>query len=120
MATVGGTAILECPNKPGALLQYYSVRWTKDYTEIASFASNGGSFTSMDRYNIDIATFSLIISSVDMTDSGEGYWCDVCVRIPPVNNSEQLPPHNGSITLHINGEFCIYSTIASLLFACFK
>ena len=109
-AIVGGTAILDCPNKPGALLQYYDVIWTKDRIAIAKFGVREGFSSTDPRYNIDRSTFSLIISSVDITDSGEGYWCDVYVRNPSGIDNERLPPHSGSITLHVTGEFCIYST----------
>ena len=77
---------------------------------IANF-SDSGRFNSTDaHYNIDRSTFSLIISSVNMTDSGEGYQCEVYVKnAEGMDNSNNLSPHI-PLTLNIHGEFYISST----------
>ena len=110
MAISGSTAILECPNKPGALLQYYSVRWMKNYTAVARFSDSEGFSSTDPRYNIDRSTFALMISSVNWTDAGKGYQCEVYVRNPSTEDEHQLPPHNDLITLDIYGEFYTSST----------
>ena len=75
-AAVGGTAVLHCPIQPGALLQYYSVRWTKSNVAIADLSTSLG-FRSMDsRYSIDRSSFSLTIHSVNVNDSDTSYKCE--------------------------------------------
>lgn len=77
----------------------------KNSITIARFSASEGFSSNNPRYRIDRSTFALIISSVDMTDSGEGYQCDVYIRNPSGANNDQLPSNNGSITLDIHGEF---------------
>ena len=81
--TVGNTAILPCPIKPGALLQYYSVWWNKDNTLISELQLGNLQTTTIDsRYKISETTFSLIIDSVNVNDSSKGYKCEVSVNNP--------------------------------------
>lgn len=101
-ATSGSTAVLDCPVRPGALLQYYSARWTRNTTTIAEYSTPTG-LNSMDpRYEINRSTFSLMIKSVKIEDSGEGYQCAVHVKYPNGNGHELVYPRT-LITLNVHG-----------------
>ena len=89
--TVGDTAILPCPIKPGALLQYYSVRWIKDNTLISE-SRNLQIMTIDSRYKISETTFSLIIDSVSVSDSSISYKCEVSVTNPITGAVMDLQP----------------------------
>ena len=102
-ARVGGTAILPCPNPPGALLQYYSVIWMKDGVTIISA---GNPQISMElngdpRFDLNSA-YSLVIHSVNVNDSSSNYQCEVFFTIPRTNTRSALQgrrPDNRDISL---------------------
>ena len=75
---------LPCPFKPGALLQYYTVKWMKDSIEIA-IAPNCNS-----KYRIDRATYALIIDPVSVNDTSSNYQCQVFVINPITDSKQQL------------------------------
>ena len=75
--------VLHCPIQPGALLQSYSVVWKKDDTEI--------NVTTLDsKYDIDRATYALIIDPVSVNDSSTGYKCQVYVNNPNTGTKTEL------------------------------
>ena len=76
--------VLPCPFKPGALLQYYTVKWMKDSIEIAK-APNCNS-----KYRIDRATYALIIDPVSVNDTSSSYQCQMFVTNPKTNTKVQL------------------------------
>ena len=103
-ATVDGTAVLNCPIQPGALLQYYSVRWTKSNVGIAEFSTSNGFRSTDSRYSIDRASFSLTINHVNVNDSATSYKCEVYVSHPTGNDNVQLMPSRQiSLTLDVIG-----------------
>ena len=81
-ALSGERVVLSCPFKPGALLQYYSVKWMKDSIDIAKAPNS--------KYRIDGATFALIIDPVSVNDTSSNYQCQVSVTNPNTNTKEQL------------------------------
>ena len=83
----GDRVILPCPIQPGALLQYYSVIWTKDSNEIAN---SQNSVTTNGKYGIDRSTYSLIIDPVDANDTSPSYQCQVYVHNPTTDIKQQL------------------------------
>ena len=89
-ATVGDTAVLQCPIPPGALLQYYSVEWIKNSIPIAERV-NSLDAVSIDRnkYDIDDA-YSLVIDSVNMNDSNSIYQCVLYVSNPLTNTKQKV------------------------------
>ena len=86
-APLGGRVDLQCPIQPGALQQHYSVMWTKDDVEIANSQSTG---KPESRYDIDRATYALIIDPVDEGDTSSSYQCQVFVTHPITNTKQQL------------------------------
>lgn len=100
-ATPNSTAELHCPIEPGALVQYYSVRWSKDGVLIASLIL--GRLVSTDsHYNLDRSTFSLIINNVNMSDSSASYKCEVFVQYSRGDNKRLSP--DISLTLYVHGK----------------
>ena len=96
----GDKAILHCPIRPGALLLQYSVMWTKDSTPIAKVMSPQGRLECTDpRYQIDSASYSLIINSVAINDTSTDYQCKTFVMNPITNTKQMLQP---SVTLSLN------------------
>ena len=86
----GNTVVLPCPIQPGALLQQYSVVWRKGDTRIVE-ATNPQDVTAAEtRYNIDRATYSLIIDSVNINDTSSGYRCELSVANPTTNAKTTL------------------------------
>ena len=115
-ATAGGTAVLNCPIQPGALLQFYSVRWTKSNVGIAEFSTPKGFDSTDSRYSIDRASFSLTINPVNVNDSDTSYKCEVYVRYPTGNDNVQLMPSRQiSLTLDVIG---MYSVMWALICPC--
>ena len=89
-APLGGRVDLQCPIQPGALQQHYSVIWTKDDVEIANSQSIG---RPESRYEIDRATYALIIDPVNESDTSSSYQCQVFVTNPITNTKQQLQYH---------------------------
>ena len=61
--------------------------WTKDDVEIANSQSIG---KPKSRYDIDRATYALIINPVDEGDNSSSYQCQVFVTNPITNTKQQL------------------------------
>ena len=74
--------ILPCPFKPGALLQYYTVKWMKNGIDITKAPSS--------KYRIDGATYALIIDPVSVNDTSSDYQCQVFVTNPITNTKVPL------------------------------
>lgn len=107
VAAQNDTAIIHCPIHPGALLQYYSVRWKKNSVSIAQQSAHG-IWQADDRYDIDKSNFSLEITSVNINDSSENYQCEVYVRNPLTDNNYRLQPSREiSLTLNVLGMFSL-------------
>lgn len=89
---LGESVVLSCPIQPGALLEYYSAIWMKDSIEIAnSEAFNPQTINETDsRYDIDRATYALIINPVSVNDSSTSYECQVYVQNPSTRTKQQL------------------------------
>ena len=83
-AISGDRVVLPCPIQPGALIQYYSVSWYKENSLLAQAGRLFVSESKVDdsRYNIDRATFSLIIDPVNINDMSTQYKCHICVKFP--------------------------------------
>ena len=88
--TAGDTAVLPCPIRPGALVQYYSVMWKKNNTLILSKRMNRVVKTNS-KYDIS-TVFSLVIDSVDVNDTSFSYECIVHHEIPATNVRQKLQP----------------------------
>ena len=102
MVELGGTAYIDCPVQPGALQEYYSLRWTRDDINLLTFVGSQNCLSSVDaRYNTDRTNFSLIINSVNVNDSNTNYRCQVFVRNPLTGAKTQLAPYV-SLTLQGN------------------
>ena len=106
-ATVGETVVLPCVISPGALLQYYSVEWTKDHARILINQENPQDHiivTETDpRYSID-GGYSLVISSVDVNDSSSRYQCVLHSTNPKTRVRQELqayPQRDILLTLHV-------------------
>ena len=92
-AALNETAVLDCPIQPGALLQYYSVRWTKNGAPLPQLQGSSQDDLNTDiRYNIDRSTFSLIISSITFSDSSDDYQCEIYVQNPLKGDNNRLMP----------------------------
>ena len=91
-APSGDRALLPCPIQPGALLQYYSVAWMKASVTIAELTTtNPQDIRKTDsRYDIDRATYALIIDPVSVNDTNTNYQCQVSVQNPMTNTQQQL------------------------------
>lgn len=103
-AMSGNSAVLYCPIRPGALLQFYSVRWKKNGVPIAELCGPSG-FTSTDsRYEINQSTFSLTIDPANVNDSSNSYQCDVYVRDPQGDQGDihLLPSGSPGLSLSLN------------------
>ena len=87
-ALSGERVILPCPIEPGALLQFYSVIWMKDNVEIAT--ANSQRTTTSREYDIDRATYSLIIDPVRVSDASPSYQCQMYVHNPNTYTKQQL------------------------------
>ena len=92
-AMSGDNVVLHCPIQPGALLQQYSVRWTKGGTSIAEVTNPQSVMTVDDsHYQIDRGRYSLIISSVTINDTSTDYQCELSVTNPLTNVLQVLQP----------------------------
>ena len=112
-ARLGDKVDLRCPMQPGALLQLYSVIWMKDGNEIANSHSIR---KSNSRYNIDRATFALIIEPVNENDTSSSYNCQAYVTNPITDTKQQLQYYpqlapGVQLSLTVNAAYeLIYST----------
>ena len=98
----GDKAVLHCPIQPGALLQQYSVIWTKGSTQIAKVTSPQGRMDHSDsRYQIDSGSYSLIINPVTINDTSSDYQCEIFVTIPITNAKYMLQP-SSQVALSLN------------------
>ena len=98
----GDKAILHCPIQPGALLQQYSVIWTKGSTPIAKVTSPQGQLEHSDpRYQIDSGSYSLIINPVTINDTSSDYQCEIFVTISSTNVKYMLQP-SSQVALSLN------------------
>ena len=89
-AISGNSIVLPCPIEPGALLQSYSVIWTKNNTKIAE-AVNPQYITKINsKYDIDRSTYALIINPVSVNDTSTEYRCQVLVENPITHTKQQL------------------------------
>ena len=88
-ALSGEKIILPCPIEPGALLQYYSVIWMKKNVVIAT-ANSQNSRTTSSKYDIDRATYSLIIDPMSVNDTSPSYQCQMYVHNPNTDTKQQL------------------------------
>ena len=91
--------IVPCPIQPGALIQQYSAKWTKDDNIIAS-SSNSQSVDNSP-YEIDRATYSLIIDSVSTNDTSTDYQCELSVTNPITNTRQKLRQSQVSLSLSV-------------------
>ena len=116
LALTGDRADIHCPIQPGALQQYYSVKWTKDGVEIANSQSIG---EPNSRYDIDGATYALIIDPVIIADTSSNYQCQVFVTNPIIDTKQQLQYYpqlapGMQLALTVNAAYeLIYSTDAA-------
>ena len=100
-ARVGDTAILPCPTPPGALIQYYSVRWMKDDVTIIT-ADSPQAITQVDpKFDVD-TTYSLVIHSVNLNDSSSNYRCELSVTNPLTNTKQVVQPDHEIPSLMLN------------------
>ena len=98
----GDKAVLHCPIQPGALLQQYSVIWTKGSTLIAQVTSPPGQLKHSDpRYQIDSGSYSLIINSVTVNDTSSDYQCEIFVTIP-ITNAKHMLQASSQVALSLN------------------
>lgn len=101
-ARVGETAILPCPTPPGALIQYYSVRWMKDDVTIIT-ADSTQAITQVDpKFDVDTTSYSLIIHSVNLNDSSSNYHCELSVTNPLTKTKQVVQPDHGIPSLRLN------------------
>lgn len=92
----GDTAILPCPVPPGALLESYSVTWSKDDITV---------MFSDPRFDLNKA-YSLVIHSVNLNDSSFNYRCVLCVTNPNTGTRREVrmyPDRDIPLTLHVIG-----------------
>lgn len=99
VAKVGDTAILHCPIEPGALIQFYSVRWKRNSSYIAELPQKNS--PTDPRYHIDSSTFSLTINSVNVNDSSEGYQCEVHAKNAQGTQWQLVPSREVSLSLYV-------------------
>ena len=101
----GDRVVLPCPIQPGALLEQYSVVWRKGDTAIVE-AINPQDVRTEPRYNIDRATYSLIIDSVNINDTSSGYRCELSVTNPITNAVNMLQLSSEvSLSLTVIGKY---------------
>ena len=85
------------------------MEWTKGNTRIAE-ATNPQDVTKADpRYNIDRATYSLIIDSVNVNDTSNSYQCELKVKNPFTNDVNTLQLSSEvSLSLTVIGKCTVY------------
>lgn len=88
-ATAGDRIVLQCPIQPGALLEYYSVKWMKGNVPIAKARNPYDISTVNSRYSIDATSYSLAIDDVGLNDSST-YRCDLFATIPATKARRRL------------------------------
>ena len=97
--------MLSCIVKPGALIQYYYVIWYKNDEPIVELDTLEDLRQAGSRYDIDQSTFSLIINSVNTSDSSTNYLCEVFVENPLSHTYTLIRPEfDDTLTLNVNGE----------------
>ena len=90
-ATSGDRVVLQCPIQPGALLEYYSVKWMRGNILIAQRTRNPHGVSTVDsRYSIDTTSYSLVIDNVNDNDSSTNYRCALFVTNPLTNVLQEL------------------------------
>ena len=113
-ATSGDTAIIQCPIKPGALLQHYYVAWYKDDILIAELDNL---VHTDSRYDINMSTFSLIINSSNINDTSTNYQCEVYVQNPLSDTNTKINTEiDDKLTLQVYGKFSNESIIILWLY----
>ena len=106
-AVPGDRVVLPCSIQPGAFIQYYSVVWSikRENSIVVRVDTQNIQFDDS-RYNIDRATYSLIIDPVNINDTNTHYGCVLYVIDPctatwyPLQSS---PPV--SLSLHVIGKY---------------
>ena len=102
----GDRVVLPCPIQPGALLEQYSVIWRKGDTRIVEAINPQDVRRAEPRYNIDRATYSLIIDSVNINDTSSGYQCELEVTNPLTNAVNMLQLSSEvSLSLTVIGKY---------------
>ena len=86
----GDRVVLPCPIQRGALLEQYSVVWKKGDTTIVEATNPQDVRAAEPQYNINRATYSLIIDSVNINDTSSGYRCELSVTNPITNAKTTL------------------------------
>ena len=71
-------------------MEQYSVVWKKGDTRIVEATNPQDVRTAEPRYNIDRATYSLIIDSININDTSSGYQCELTVTNPLTNAVNML------------------------------
>ena len=94
----GERVIIPCPIQPGAQIEQYSAKWTKDDIIIAS--STDPQSVDNSPYEIDRATYSLIIDSVSTNDTSTDYQCELSVT-NPITNVRQILKLNPEVSLSL-------------------
>ena len=120
-AVSGDRVVLPCPIQPGALIQYYSVIWLKENSIIAQVHKQNVSTVDDSRYNIDRATYSLIIDPVNINDTSTRYGCDLFVTDPITTSRRQLqlsPPV--SLALHVIGKYYFAHALSECCEKCYN
>ena len=123
IATSGDRIIIECPLKPGALLEQYSVEWMKGNVRIAAARTPHDIETIDSRYSIDTTSYSLIIDDDNGNDSSI-YQCALFATIPGTNVQQELSfsqDHDVLLSLQVLGksnipcpQFCSLPVIIKL------
>lgn len=103
--------VLRCPLQPGALVSYYYGSWERDGETLVEIpAPNNGNpqdiVRSDTRYDLERATFSLIINSVEPTDADSSYVCILSVFNPaaPLQQFVSLQTDVIRLSLMVNGK----------------
>lgn len=89
-ALPGDRVILPCSIEVGALLQSYSVKWTKGNVKIAEALNPQQIWKLNSKYDIDRSTYALIIDPVSVSDSSTDYICDIFVNNPITHVKQRL------------------------------
>ena len=103
--------VLRCPLQPGALVSYYYGSWERDGETLVEIPppNNGNPqdiVRSDTRYDLERATFSLIINSVVPTDADSSYVCILSVFNPaaPLQQLVSLQTDVIQLSLMVNGK----------------
>ena len=91
--------VIPCPIQPGVLIQQYSAKWTKDDVTIAS--STDPQSIDNSPYEIDRATYSLIIDPISVNDTSTDYQCELSVTNPN-SNVRQILEQSPQVSFSLN------------------